>query len=151
LANHFREGKDTAMTEVAKPRILVVEDDPDLRRILKLQLEDRGYEVREAENGAEGFGSVQAGLPDCVILDLMMPVMDGFGFLKRVRSIMDTTEVPIIILTASEDERNRVRGFQYQADVYMSKPYDLDKLVVEVEQLMANKVAQRTGTGNQPA
>ncbi len=130
------------MTEVAKPRILVVEDDPDLRRILKLQLEDRGYEVSEAENGAEGFQSVRAELPDCVILDLMMPVMDGFGFLKRVRSIMNTTEVPIIILTASEDERNRMRGFQYQADVYMSKPYDLDKLVVEVDKLMAKKVAQ---------
>lgn len=130
------------MTEVAKPRILVVEDDPDLRRILKLQLEDRLYEVSEAENGAEGFRSIQAELPDCVILDLMMPVMDGFGFLKRVRSIMDTTEMPIIILTASEDERNRVRGFQYQADFYMSKPYDLDKLVGEVEQLLAKKVAQ---------
>ena len=142
LAIHFREGKDTAMTEDAKPRILVVEDDPDLRRILKLQLEDRGFEVSEAENGSEGFLSIQAGLPDCVILDLMMPVMDGFGFLKRVRSIMDTTEVPIIILTASEDERNRVRGFQYHADVYMSKPYDLDKLVVEVEQLLAKKVVQ---------
>ena len=151
LAHHFREGKDTAMTEVAKPRILVVEDDPDLRRILKLQLEDRGYEVSEAENGAEGFQSVRAELPDCVILDLMMPVMDGFGFLKRVRSIMNTTEVPIIILTASEDERNRVRGFQYQADEYMSKPYDLDKLALKVDQLLAKKVSHQTGTINQPA
>jgi DNA-binding response OmpR family regulator len=151
LANHFREGKDTAMTEVAKPRILVVEDDPDLRRILKLQLEDRGYEVSEAEDGAEGFRSIKTELPDCVILDLMMPVMDGFGFLKRVRSIMNTTEVPIIILTASEDERNRVRGFQYQADVYMSKPYDLEKLTLEVDQLLAKKVARQTGTVNQPA
>ncbi len=133
------------MTEVAKPRILVVEDDPDLRRILKLQLESRDYVVIEAENGAEGFQSIQSEIPDCVILDLMMPVMDGFGFLKRVRSIMVTREVPILILTASEDERNRVRGFQYQANAYMSKPYDLDKLVEEVDQLMA------TASANQPA
>ncbi len=133
------------MTEVAKPRILVVEDDPDLRRILKLQLESQNYEVHEAENGAEGFEAIQKEIPDCVILDLMMPVMDGFGFLKRVRSIMDTREVPIIILTASEDERNRVRGFQYQANSYMSKPYDLEELTAEVEQLMAMAVA------NQPA
>ncbi|MCK9996294.1 MAG: response regulator [Candidatus Krumholzibacteria bacterium] len=125
------------MTEVAKPRILVVEDDPDLRRILKLQLESRDYVIIEAENGAEGFQSIQAEIPDCVILDLMMPVMDGFGFLKRVRSIMSTREVPILILTASEDERNRVRGFQYQANAYMSKPYDLEKLTDEVEKLMA--------------
>ena len=144
-AIQFLEGKDTAMTEVAKPRILVVEDDPDLRRILKLQLESQNYEVHEAENGAEGFKAIQKETPDCVILDLMMPVMDGFGFLKRVRSIMDTREVPIIILTASEDERNRVRGFQYQANSYMSKPYDLEELTAEVEQLMAMAVA------NQPA
>ena len=123
------------MTDVAKPRILVVEDDPDLRRILKLQLASQGYEITEAENGAEGFQAIQAELPDCVILDLMMPVMDGFGFLKRVRSIMSTKDVPILILTASEDERNRVRGFQYQADAYMSKPYDLEKLTESVEKL----------------
>jgi len=61
------------MTEVAKPRILVVEDDPDLRRILKLQLESNNYVVTEAENGAEGFQAIQDDIPDCVILDLMMP------------------------------------------------------------------------------
>ena len=131
------------MTEVAKPRILVVEDDPDLRRILKLQLDSRGFEVTEAENGAEGFRSIQADIPECVILDLMMPVMDGFGFLKRVRSITDTKDVPILILTASEDERNRVRGFQYQADAYMSKPYDLEKLSTEVDKLMAAAAAKQ--------
>ncbi len=131
------------MTEVAKPRILVVEDDPDLRRILKLQLGSRGFEVTEAENGAEGFQSIQAEIPECVILDLMMPIMDGFGFLKRVRSITDTKDVPILILTASEDERNRVRGFQYQADAYMSKPYDLDKLSAEVDKLLATAAAKQ--------
>ena len=129
------------MSEVAKPRILVVEDDPDLRRILKLQLTSKGYEVTEAENGAEGFRSIQESIPDCVILDLMMPVMDGFGFLKRTRSLMNSKDVPVLILTASEDERNKVRGFQYQADAYMSKPYDLEKLTTKVEKLMAGALA----------
>lgn len=129
------------MSEVAKPRILVVEDDPDLRRILKLQLTSKGYEVTEAENGAEGFRSIQESIPDCVILDLMMPVMDGFGFLKRARSLMNSKDVPVLILTASEDERNKVRGFQYQADAYMSKPYDLEKLTTKVEKLMAGALA----------
>jgi DNA-binding response OmpR family regulator len=130
------KGKDTVMTEAAKPRILIVEDDPDLRTILKLQLAGRGFEIAEADNGAEGFRAIQDAVPDCVILDLMMPVMDGFGFLKRVRSIIHTQDVPILILTASEDERNRVRGFQYQADAYMSKPYDLEKLTRQVEKLL---------------
>lgn len=129
------------MTDVAKPRILVVEDDPDLRRILKLQLTSRGFEITEAENGAEGFRAIQQDLPDCVILDLMMPVMDGFGFLKRVRSIIGTKDVPVLILTASEDERSKVRGFQYQADAYMSKPYDLENLTEVVEKLMAANAA----------
>jgi DNA-binding response OmpR family regulator len=133
------------MTDVTKPRILVVEDDPDLRRILKLQLESSGFEITEAENGAVGFKAIQAAVPQCVILDLMMPVMDGFGFLKRVRSIMATKDVPVLILTASEDERNKVRGFQYQADAYMSKPYDLEKLTEQVEKLMAAVIV------NQPA
>jgi len=133
------------MTEVVKPRILVVEDDPDLRRILKFQLASLNFEVTEAENGAVGFESIQAEVPDCVILDLMMPVMDGFGFLKRVRSIMKTKDVPILILTASEDERNRVRGFQYRADAYLSKPYDLEILAKEVDKLLA------AATVNQPA
>jgi DNA-binding response OmpR family regulator len=124
------------MHDAAKPRILVVEDDPDLRRILKLQLSSLDYEVTEACDGAAGFKSVQQDRPDCVILDLMMPVMDGFGFLKRARSLFSTKDTPIIILTASEDERNRLKGFQYQADAYMSKPYDIDALHGEVQRLL---------------
>ncbi len=125
------------MTDTAKPRILVVEDDPDLRTIVRLQLSSSGFQIVEACNGAEGFQAIQEVIPDCVILDLMMPVMDGFGFLKRARSVMSLQDVPILILTASEDERNKVRGFQYQADSYMSKPYDLQELTAEVERLCA--------------
>ena len=124
------------MSEAAKPRILVVEDDQDLRTILRLQLMSSGFEVTETTNGAEGFAAIRAETPDCVILDLMMPVMDGFGFLKRVRSLNDLQDVPIMILTASDDERNKIRGYQYQADAYMSKPYDLEELTAEVRKLI---------------
>ena len=129
------------MNDHAKPRILIVEDDPDLRRILKLQLLSQVFNVVEAENGAEGFAAIQGDRPDCIILDLMMPVMDGFGFLKRVRSLMALQDVPIIILTASEDERHKVRGYQYQADCYMSKPYDLDALTARVHKQLAESSA----------
>lgn len=125
------------MTEVTKPRILVIEDDPDLRTILRMQLVSQDFEVDEATNGAEGFVAAQAREHDCIILDLMMPVMDGFGFLKRARSIMALRDVPIVILTASEDERNKLRGYQYQADAYLNKPYDLDVLTREVLRLIA--------------
>jgi len=125
------------MTDVVKPRILVVEDDQDLRTILRMQLISEGFEVSEASDGAQGYTALQENLPDFVILDLMMPVMDGFGFLKRVRSRHATLDLPIMILTASEDERNRMRGFQYQADAYMNKPYDLDAVTNEVRRLLA--------------
>ncbi len=129
------------MADTMKTRILVVEDDPDLRTILRLQLLSQDWEVSEAVNGAEGFAFVQRSVPDLVILDLMMPVMDGFGFLKRTRSLMHLQDLPILILTASEDERNRIKGFQYQADSYMSKPYDLDELTAEVSRLLASRRA----------
>ena len=125
------------MNDTAKPRILVVEDDPDLRLILKLQLTSSGFDVHEAVNGADGFAVVQELMPDCVILDLMMPVLDGFGFLKRARSLQKLADIPILILTASEDERHKLRGFQYQADLYMNKPYDLDELTENVRELVA--------------
>lgn len=120
------------MNEHTKPRILIVEDDPDLRKILRLQLTGAGFAVEEAPNGAVGFAMVQQQRPDCIILDLMMPVVDGFGFLKRVRSVTGLQGVPILILTASNDERHKARGFQYQADAYMSKPYDLESLTEQV-------------------
>lgn len=140
----MHRGKIIAMNDSAKPVILVVEDDPDLRTILRMQLTCQDFIVREAVNGLEGFQSVQASAPDCVILDLMMPVLDGFGFLKRARSLMTLVDMPILILTASEDERNKVRGYQYQADSYMSKPYDLDALTDEVRRLLATRTPGRS-------
>lgn len=132
------------MKETSKPRILVVEDDPDLRAIVRLQLGSQGYAITEAANGAEGFQAIQEENFDCVVLDLMMPVVDGFGFLKRVRSVMALQDIPILILTASEDERNRVRGFSYRADAYMSKPYDLQELTAEVDRLCSLRSASGT-------
>ena len=123
------------MDERTKPRILVVEDDQDLRTILRIQLCDSGFEVLEAPNGAVGYARAQQEKPDCIILDLMMPVMDGFGFLKRMRAVSEFQSVPILILTASEDERHKVRGLQYRADAYMSKPYDLQELTEKVSSL----------------
>lgn len=132
----FRRIQDTAMADRAKPRILVVEDDVDLRKILRLQLSSSGYEVIEAENGAVGFERVQQDDPDCVILDLMMPVLDGFGFLKRVRCVSAHEALPVLMLTASEDERHRTRSYQFQADVYMNKPYDLEELTEKIGELL---------------
>ena len=123
------------MSEKDATRVLLVEDDPAVRRILALQLQTRGFDVRTASDGAEGFRALQEALPDCVVLDLMMPVMDGFELLKRIRSLERTANLPVLILTASEDERHRLRTQQYLADAYISKPYELDRLVLTIDRL----------------
>jgi DNA-binding response OmpR family regulator len=123
------------MSENDATRVLLVEDDPAVRRILALQLETRGFAVRSAADGAEGFRALQEALPDCVVLDLMMPVMDGFELLKRIRSLGRTANLPVLILTASEDEKHRLRTQQYLADAYLSKPYELERVVVTINRL----------------
>lgn len=127
------------MENTGKPTILVVEDDPDLRRILGLQLRTEGFTVVEAEDGAAAFEVLQDLLPDCVVLDLMMPRMDGFAFLKRIRSLNRTADVPVLILTASEDRRHKSKSNQYMADAFLNKPYNLQELTEVVTRLCGEK------------
>jgi len=124
------------MDRAAKPVILVVEDDPDLGKILSLQLNSEGFNTIVAMDGADAYTQIQQIQPACVILDLMMPVMDGFSFLKRIRSLNHTVDVPVIVLTASQDDRYRRKSHQYLADMFMKKPYDLQELTVVVRNLI---------------
>jgi DNA-binding response OmpR family regulator len=123
------------VAEQEQLRVLVVEDDADLRRILKLHLEADGFGVADAEDGTAAFDYLQDDVPDCIVLDLFMPGMDGFAFLKRLRSIDRTRDLPVVILTASEDCRDRTKGEQYQADVYMNKPCDFQELAATLRRL----------------
>lgn len=118
-----------------KPRILVIEDDPDLRKILSIQLGSEGYEVVTADDGLIAFQILEGQVPDCILLDLMMPNMDGFTFLKRLRTMDRTANVPVIVLTASHDHRHRRKSEQYLADVFLNKPYNLDQLTREIDRL----------------
>lgn len=129
------------MAQKRRPRVLVVEDDADLRKILRLHLTADGFGVTEAEDGATAFNHLQNELPDCVILDLILPGMDGFVFLKRLRSIARTSDVPVVILTASENYRDRAKGQQYQANVYLRKPCNLEELTVTLRKLCGKSSA----------
>ncbi len=124
------------MDSSAKPVILVVEDDPDLGRILSLQLNSEGFDTIVAKDGADAYAQIKQIQPACIILDLMMPVMDGFSFLKRIRSLNHTVDVPVIVLTASQDDRHRRKSQQYLADVFMNKPYDLQEITAVVRNLI---------------
>jgi DNA-binding response OmpR family regulator len=121
-------------------RVLIVEDLDDQRRALAIQLRGHGFTVDEAADGEQGWRLVQARPPDCIILDLMMPVMDGFSFLKRVRSRNASAAVPLIVLTASGDGRHPRRSEQYLADAYIRKPYELADLLDVISVLCGRTV-----------
>lgn len=120
-----------------RPLVLVIEDDPDLRRILCLQVAKLGYATAEAANGREGFEKARELTPQLLLLDLMMPEMDGFQVLKRVKCIDKLTEIPVVILTASHDDHHRKKGLSHLADGFLTKPYTVDQLREELGRLLA--------------
>ena len=100
-----------------KNRILVVDDEKGLVKLIRLNLEQDGFEVVEANNGAEAMEKLRVTLPDLVLLDVMMPDMDGFQVLKMIREIGNT---PVIMLTAKGEESDIVRGLELGADDYIT-------------------------------
>ena len=100
--------------------ILVVDDESRMRRFMHMNLDLEGYRVIEAENGLEAVNRAREDLPDMVLLDVMMPEMDGFEALRLIR---ETSNVPIIMLTVKGEEEDRVRGLDLGADDYVTKPF----------------------------
>ena len=103
-----------------KKRVLVVDDEPRMRRFVRMNLDLEGYEVLEADNGLTALNKVRDTMPDLVLLDVMMPDLDGFETLERIREV---SAVPVIMLTVKGDEEDRVRGLDLGADDYVSKPF----------------------------
>ncbi len=104
----------------AAKRILVVDDEPRMRRFMHMNLDLEGYHVMEASNGLEAITRVREDLPALVLLDVMMPEMDGFEALRMIREI---SNVPVIMLTVKSDEEDKVRGLELGADDYVTKPF----------------------------
>ncbi len=114
-------------------RILVVDDEPLYTHLLKVNLEPEGYEVITASNGAEAVEIVAARKPDLVVLDVMMPVLDGITACERIRQF---SSVPIIMLTAKGEEQDRVHGLNVGADDYVVKPFSATELVARVHAVL---------------
>ena len=124
------------------PRILVIEDNPDLAFGLRNNLEIEGYEVDVAADGAAGLNLARQSRPDLVVLDLMLPKMDGFRVLKSLRD--EGMTAPVLILTARGDESDKVRGLKLGADDYVTKPFGLLELLARVEALLRRTAATPT-------
>ena len=111
-------------------KILIVEDEANIRELLRLYLEREGYTVLEAENGVEGIKKWKSDKPDMLLLDVMMPVMDGWEVCREIRAESD---VPIIMLTAKGETADRVSGLEMGADDYIVKPFEVVELLARVD------------------
>jgi two-component system alkaline phosphatase synthesis response regulator PhoP len=122
------------MTEEKKPSILLVEDEENLHEALKLNLELEGYEVTSAYNGASALKAVQSEYFDLIILDVMLPEVDGINVTETIR--LQNIEVPILILSAKNTSADRVLGLKKGADDYLTKPFNLEELILRVQKLI---------------
>lgn len=128
-------------------RILIVEDEPDLLRSIAQALREEGYAVDTANNGEDGFYKAESYDYDAIVLDVMLPKLDGWEILKRLRKIKKT---PVLMLTARDQSRDRVRGLDTGADDYVVKPFDLPELFARLRALIrrsANKSTNLIGLG----
>ena len=108
-----------------------------MRKLIVRVLEKAGhYDVTEASNGRNALKEIEADKPDLVILDLMMPIMDGFEVLKKIRSDEQTSDMPIIILTALNDKVNHLKSLERGGDDFLTKPFDNNILLAHVESLL---------------
>jgi two-component system KDP operon response regulator KdpE len=120
---------------------LVVDDDPKIRKLIRVNLEPRGYIVHEASDGSAAIMAVQHNLPDLMLLDLVMPGMDGIGVCTWVR---ERSDLPIIVLSARDDEELKVRALDAGADDYVSKPFSYEELLARVRAVMRRAVKEQT-------
>ncbi|SPP63521.1 response regulator [Nitrospira lenta] len=123
------------MSSSSAKKILIVEDEKDILQLVKLYLEKEGYRTVTASTGSEGLAQVRSEKPDLLVLDLMLPEIDGLEVCKRLRSAPDTAMLPIIMLTAKAEESDTIIGLELGADDYVTKPFSPKTLVARIKAL----------------
>lgn len=132
-----------------KKRVLVIEDEKHIAEGLKLNLELKGYIVKLALDGAAGLQSWKEWHPDLIVLDVMLPAIDGLSVLRNIR--LEDTYIPILILSAKGDAEDKVKGFSFGVDDYLAKPFNLEELLLRVERLMFRAPRQDLGGSQEDA
>jgi len=120
-----------------KKRILIVDDEKQLVSLVSLHMDMSGYEVLSAADGKKALGIIEKEIPDLVILDLMLPEMDGWEVCKRLRAEPKTKDIPVIMLTARSGTDDKLKGFECGADDYMTKPFSPRELAARVKRVLA--------------
>ncbi len=131
---------------MARQKILIIEDERDLLEVLTYNLEKEGYEVQSATDGRDGLQKAQLGNPDLVMLDLMLPVMDGLEVCRQLRSDSRTQRVRVLMLTARSEDVDEIVGFNMGADDYVTKPFKIKPLIHRIKALLRRG---ETGTTDQ--
>ncbi len=128
-----------------RPTVLLIEDESDVRDLVRLHLRKAGFAVLEAEDGREGLAAVGQSLPDLVILDLMLPEMSGEEVCRQLKAEPATASIPVIMLTAKTQTDDRVAGLEHGADDYVAKPFSPRELVLRVQAVLRR--GQMSGDG----
>lgn len=124
---------------MAKSHVLVVEDDKSLADVLAYNLDQAGYQVSVARDGQDGLTQAEVKIPDLVLLDLMLPVVDGLDVCRRLRTSAVTRDILIVMLTAKSEEADQVVGFNLGADDYITKPFSIRVLLERVKALLRRR------------
>jgi two-component system phosphate regulon response regulator PhoB len=125
---------------MTKPKILIIEDDADLTEVLTYNLSRAGYEVLCARTGADGLRQARTALPDVVILDLMLPLLDGLEVCRRLRADPSAADLLIVMLTAKAEETDQVVGLSLGADDYVTKPFSVRVLLERIKAMRRRRV-----------
>ena len=118
-------------------RLLVVDDEPNLLAAIAAVLRGEGFEIATARNGKDALLQIAKSLPDLIVSDVRMPVMDGFMLARQLRSAPHTKLIPIVFLTAKDETEDRIEGFRAGVDVYLTKPFEPDELVAVIQSVLA--------------
>ena len=121
-----------------RPKILVVDDEPDIRQIIKLRLELRKYEVLTAQDGPTAIAAAQASKPDLILMDVIMPGQNGYSVCRQLKDLESTKQIPVVFLTAKGRQDDIMQGTLVGAAAYLTKPFDTEQLLQTVEQALAD-------------
>jgi DNA-binding response OmpR family regulator len=133
---------DAMERDGAAPRILILDDDPIILRLLQINFRLEGYEVDTASRGEEALERVRSHRPDVVVLDVMMPGVDGWEVCRRLKEMPGVNHVPVIFLSARAQDEDRQRGYALGVDEYVTKPFDPSHLVEIVRRSLAKRSSQ---------
>lgn len=132
------------MTQLLKTRVLIVDDDAAMGKLLQIVFQHAGFQVTQSRSGEEALAEATTNVPDLVILDVMLPGMDGYTLCRRLREHPTTKTLPILMLSAQSDTRDMLAWSKAGADDYTAKPFEPDDLVARANALLARTQAKRS-------